>query len=631
MCGLAGGFWKQPPPGLQDRLEEAAHRLRLRGPNDRGVISYAAAGGAIALVHSRLSIIDLTAGGHQPMRTADERFTMLFNGEIYNYLELREKLEKLGATFASASDSEVLLQAWSTWGEGCVTRLDGMFAFAIHDRQTDTITCCRDGFGIKPLFYSVADGRLLFASTQSALAALRDGPPRANWQRCYDYLVHGDYDSSPESFVDGASHLPPGHLLRFDLAAGKLTQLVQWWAAPTEQREGLSFAQSTEQFRELFLRSVRRQLRSDVPIGAALSGGLDSSAVVCAMRALEPSMDIDTFTYAATGSPLNEDSWANLINKHVGARAHRVEASAADLLADLDDMLRAQEEPFGSTSIYAQYCVFRLARERGVTVTLDGQGADELLAGYSGYPGQRLLSILESEGIGAAHHFARNWAAWPGRSYRLALMELGRVTLPDSLYGFARRHMGRDFRPSWLDIPALAGMGVRFTESRAPRSSELAGRRVIEQLSHSLQRRGLPALLRHADRNSMRFSVESRVPFLNNDMAEFLLSLPENLLISANGETKSVMRAGLRGIVPDVVLDRRDKIGFATPEAQWLKTIAPQLRQRLEADLPEVPFLKDRQLLEQFNAVIEGKLAFTGQVWRWFNFVRWYRAAAIQS
>lgn len=623
MCGIVGGFWKLSDKQLEARLESALAALHHRGPNDRGYDLRHTAHGAVVLGHTRLSVIDLTAGGHQPMISADERYAMIFNGEIYNYRELREELRALGHVFRTASDTEVLQAAWTQWQADCLPRLDGMFAFVVHDRHLQRLTCVRDAFGIKPLFYEQQGGHLIFASEHPALLALRGSRNQLDWQRSYDYLVHGDYDSADRSFVEGVRHLMPGHLLEVDLATFGTATPRCWWRPDTRERARLSFADAAQAVREQFLQNVRLHLRSDVALGAALSGGIDSSAVVCAMRHVEPDAPIHTFSYIAEGGDLSEEHWADSINRHVGARPHKVSADGADLIRDLDQMIRAQGEPFASTSIYAQYRVFQLARENDVTVTLDGQGADELLAGYSGYPGYRLLSLLGNGGALAAHDFAMRWSRWPGRSYRLAGMELGRIVLPDDLYRSARKMLGRDFAPPWLDTNKLADAGVTLTEARPPLSADSRGRRVMEQLGKSLQLRGLPALLRHADRNAMQFSVESRVPFLTVPMANLLLSLPEEYLISREGETKSVFRAAMRGIVPDAVLDRKDKIGFATPERDWLMSHASQFRTWLQ-DADAVPFMRRDALLASFDAVMAGKMRFSWQVWRWVNFVRWH-------
>jgi len=629
MCGIVGGFWADGT-AVASRLSTALDQLRFRGPNDRGVEIAHLPSGTLAFGHARLSVIDLSSGGHQPMLSADGAYAIVYNGEIYNYKELRGELEGHGQAFRTLSDTEVLLAAWAQWGVDCLHRLDGMFAFVIHDRRRGRLFCARDAFGIKPLFFAAEEGNFLFASTQRALAALRSQAPRADWQRCYDYLVHSDYDSDERTFVRGVKQLQPGHWIEVDLEDGSAGQSQIWWRASFAHGPAVSFSTAVEQVRETFLAKIRLQLRSDVALGTALSGGVDSSAVVCAMRHVDPACEINTFSYIAAGSSLSEEHWADVVNQHVGARPHKVSADENDLLADLDDMIEVQEEPFASTSIYAQYRVFKLARENGVTVTLDGQGADELLAGYSGYPGFRLLSLMETDGLTATHRFAQQWSKWPGRSYRLAMMEYARVRLPDHLYAWARKMSGRDFQPNWLNIRLLRDEGVHFGEMRPMRDSVGRGRRVVEQLSKSLQQRGLPALLRHADRNSMRFSVESRVPFLTNDMADLLLALPENYLISDAGETKRVFRAAMRGIVPDLILDRRDKIGFATPERDWLLALGPQLRKMLEA-IDSIPFVRREQLLAAFDAVIAGKAAFSWQVWRWINFARWFEKMGIQA
>lgn len=627
MCGIAGGSWIEPPGRLRQAILDSLGRMAHRGPDDQGFEVHEGRGSTTALTQTRLSIIDLTSGGHQPMVTADGRLAMVFNGEIYNYLELREELRSLGHGFVTQSDSEVLLTAWKQWGVGALGRLVGMFAIALHDRELGTLTLVRDAFGIKPLFHAHDRGRLTFASELPALTSLSGDRPAPDAQRAYDYLVHGEYDNTDTTFVQGVRHVLPGHFVVYDTDRGTMGEQVQWWRAPIRRTSTLSFGDAAEAVREAFLESVKLHLRSDVPLGAALSGGIDSSAVVCAMRHIAPDAPIHTFSYIAAGTPLSEESWVDMVNAHTGAVGHKVVASAADLADDIDEMISCQGEPFGSTSIYAQYRVYRLAAENGITVTLDGQGADELLAGYFGYPGQRLRSLIEGpEGLLGAHRFAAAWARWPGRSYRQAWMYYARENLPDAAYAAARNLQGRPTIPEWIDAGALNDLGVDLRAPRMTTASAGRGRRVVERLGHSLQVHGLPHLLRHGDRNAMRFSLESRVPFLTVGLAELLLSLPEDYLISPTGETKSVFRAAMRGIVPDAILDRRDKIGFATPEREWLSTLAPRARQWLQA-ASDVPFLRQRQLVEAFDAMMAGKTRFSWQAWRWINYVRWHARA----
>ncbi|MGB6082523.1 MAG: asparagine synthase (glutamine-hydrolyzing) [Xanthobacteraceae bacterium] len=624
MCGIAGGYWTVPPADINDRLSSALLAMRHRGPNDQGAEIFSVARSTLALGQTRLSIIDLSLSGHQPMWSPDRRYLIVFNGEIYNYRELRTELAAEGVCFLSDSDTEVLLHAWIRWGAACLPRLVGMFAFVVADLEAGSLVCVRDAFGIKPFYYSSSAESFLFASEQPALLSLRKSPVRADLQRAYDYLVHGDYDSNSRTFIGDVNHLQPGHLLEADLKTGRLAKLRCWWRPDIAERTDLSFAQATDAVREMFLDNVRFHLRSDVPLGAALSGGIDSSAVVCAMRQVEPQAPIHTFSYIASGTPLSEESWVDLVNAHVGAIGHKVTATATDLARDLDEMIQAQGEPFGSTSIYAQYRVFQLARENNMTVMLEGQGADELLAGYWGYPGYRMRSLMEHGSFAAMHRFACEWGAWPGRSYRRALMYFGAQMLPQAAYKSARCLLGRSAKPNWLKADLFADAGVRLEESRWLGSSAGKGRRLSERLTYEAQERVLPSLLRHGDRNAMHFSIEGRVPFLTNGLAGLLLSLPENYLISDKGETKSVFRCAMRGIVPDAILDRKDKIGFATPERDWFVSIAPTMRSWL-SNAQEVPFLNQDALLAAFDGTIAGRTSFSWQVWRWVNYVRWYQ------
>ncbi len=622
MCGITGGWWNHHEIAARS-LPQALHALRHRGPDDNGCSFYPIGKATIGLAQSRLSIIDLSAAGHQPMHSQDGRWAIVFNGEIYNYRELRLELESCGHRFVSDSDTEVLLAAWVQWGNSCLERLKGMFAFVILDRSAHTLTCVRDAFGIKPFFYSSGTEGFRFASEIPALLTLLSAQPQLNWQRAYDYLVHGDYDSGPQSFFDGIHHLLPGHWLTVDLETGQTNPPHCWWTPQIQERPSWKFADAVEQVREQFLQNIRLHLRSDVPLGVALSGGIDSSSVACAMRYVEPDLPIHTFSFIAQGSDVNEEHWVDRINAHIGAVPHKVSATGAELARDLDDMIRAQGEPFGSTSIYAQYRVFQLAKEQRITVTLDGQGADEMLAGYNGYPGPRLHSLLETGHLIQAWQFLREWAKWPGRSRMLGTKWLVSEITGGRLYALLRRLYGKKAIPDWIDARPLQNANVQLKAPRERPDDELRGRRVMAELALALKRRGLPSLLRHGDRNSMRFSIESRVPFLTLEMADLLLSMPEEFLISPDGETKHVFRAAMRGIVPDDVLDRRDKIGFATPEQDWLFGMAPLVREWLRPDL-NLPFLDQAKMLQEFDSVVGGKKPFSWQVWRWINFCRWY-------
>jgi asparagine synthase (glutamine-hydrolysing) len=624
MCGILGSFTTAPVAHNAEALHfSGLSAMNHRGPDDQGLDKFELPAGRVYLGHTRLSIIDLSSAGHQPMVSDDDRFSLVFNGEIYNYQELKVELQQAGYLFNSDSDTEVLLAAWRCWGEECLTRLTGMFAFVVLDKQLQTLTFVRDAFGIKPLFMASESGGVSFASELPALLKIKGGAVRLNNQRAYDYLVHGDYDTQNSCFIEEVEQLAPGHCAVYDLSTATFQLPKRWWNPSVVQSSFLTFSQAAENLRELFLQSVRYHLRSDVPLGTALSGGVDSSAVVCAIRHVEPDAPIHTFSFIAEGSPVSEEKWVDLVNAHVGATSHKVNVEPFELARDLDDMIIAQGEPFGSTSIYAQYRVFQLAKANGVTVTLDGQGADELLAGYRGYPGKRVRSLLEMGDFSGAVEFLREWSKWPDRPLSVGIKAAVAEFTNGPVYQALRTLNGGQALPSWLNAKALEDAGVKVGYPRILAEHSPRGRRLMAELANASSRYGLPGLLRHADRNSMRFSVESRVPFLTTDMAQFLFSLPESYLVSPQGETKSVFKAAMRGIVPDAILDRRDKIGFATPEQEWLIQLAPQARKWLQESDP-IPWLNKQAMLDEFDAIIAGRVPFSWQAWRFINFTRWY-------
>ena len=627
MCGIAGGYWTTGSAAASEQMRLGLRALRHRGPDHQGYEEFGMPAGSVLLGHARLSVIDLSAAAHQPMHSGDGRLSIVFNGEIYNYLELRAELEQCGMRFSTRSDTEVLLAAWASWGVSALKRFIGMFAFVLVDRERQLLVAARDGFGIKPLYYAQDQDGFRFASELPALRALRTGGNPLNWQRAYDYLAHGEYDFGDDTFVEGVRSLTPGHLLTLELRPGAVPQLQEWWSPRTAYSVHLPFEDAALELRRLILDNVRMHLRSDVPLGAALSGGLDSSAIVCAMRHLEPDADIHTFSFIATGASVSEEHWVDRVNKHVGARPHKVAVDLDELAADLDDMIAAQGEPFGSTSIYAQYRVFKLARESGMTVTLDGQGADELLGGYNAYPGQRVRSLVEQRHPFAAWQFLRAWSRWPGRSLGQGLKRVAGSYSEGRMHQFLRRIDGMENAPDWIRQRPLRDAGVAMELPLLRNAYDQPGRRMMGSLAASVRQRGLTALLRHGDRNSMRFSVESRVPFLTHQMADFTLGLPEEYLVSMQGESKHLLRAAMRGIVPDDVLARKDKIGFATPEQQWMLGMADTVRGWLAEDIG-LPFLDQQRVVAAFDQVVTGRRAYTWQVWRWVNFIRWYRAFA---
>lgn len=618
MCGIFGQ-WLPGPDATAVPPEGALADLRHRGPDDSGVATIRHSKGLLTLTHTRLAIIDLSSSGHQPMQTADGRFTLIYNGEVYNYREIGARLRAEGVPIRGQSDTEVLLAAWAHWGQGIIPQLKGMFAFAVFDAADGVLTLARDAFGIKPLFIArTQDAGIVFGSEiWPVLDALRH--VTLDRTTAYHYLVWGDYDRGQRTFFNEIQHLPPGHVLTLPVESINDAKPIRWWTPEDAHRVGWKRNDVVEAVRSQFLDNVRLHLRSDVPVGAALSGGVDSASVVCAMRFLEPDLDIESFTFTSPGSPVDEERWADFVNRHVDARPHKVLVRPGDLARDINKMVRAQGEPFGSTSIYAQFRVMEAARDSGVTVVLEGQGADEMFGGYHGYPGARIQSLLDAGQYRQALRFLNAWRAWPGRSVPRALADLAVRSVPAHVAAMMVPLAPRR-RPDWLRMDMLpAGLAHEQMEDRvAPTEREMRLRGVLQ---HSMSRRGLPALLRHSDRNGMHWSVESRVPFLTTDLAELCLSLPEDLLVSAAGETKSVLRAAMRGIVPDNVLDRRDKIGLATPEQSWLGEVGHELLAWVDA-AEYADFLDVERCREHVSETLRGR-SRGEQTWRLLNYCRW--------
>lgn len=654
MCGIVGGV-EINPSLLKERVSLANQMLVHRGPDGQGLKYFNYNELGIAFAHSRLSIIDLSELGYQPMSSSDGDYWIIFNGEIYNYKELRLELTQLGYLFNSETDTEVLLNSWIEWGNACLNRLIGMFAFVLYDRQQERIYCARDAFGIKPFYYYSTSEKFYFCSEIPALFSLINEKISLDKGSLFNYLVRGGYDAGQYTFTKEVKAVRPGTYLTIDLNHGlEVTESI-WWNPKIIENEEITFEEATLKLRELFLKSVGLHLRSDVPLGATLSGGIDSSAIVCAIRYLDQDIPIHTFSYIAKNTSFDEENWVDIVNKHVNAIPHKLELKFEDLRDDLDNVIQAQGEPFGSTSIYAQYRIFKLAKENGITVILEGQGADELLGGYNGYPEHSSWSYLDRLDILGLKRFIISWANRHQMSSIIIIRFIIRRVFLNTieflvtkinkirtmisinsqgknprirlrrLTDFLKRKFFRSKYPGWV-IDETDALNMALDQLKSEEVEENPkGRRLVQELKRSLQghyQAGLNSLLRHGDRNAMRWSIEGRVPFLTIELAEFILSLPENFLVSKDGLTKNVFREAMRGIVPDKILDRQDKVGFATPEQDWIsmlnkKTFLQELRQ--------LDFIQHDKLTIEIREIINHEKPFNWLVWRVINFSKWYQ------
>ncbi|HEY5100423.1 MAG TPA: asparagine synthase (glutamine-hydrolyzing) [Gaiellaceae bacterium] len=540
MCGLCGIVELDRPPDREtvDRwLGELAHR----GPDGRGIFY----DDGVCLGHLRLAILDLSDAGLQPMQ--DRELQLLHNGEIYNYLELRDELGTKGHSFSTGTDSEVILAAYREWGEQCVQRFNGMWAFVIWDATRRTLFCSRDRFGVKPFYYRVDGDRFSFASEPWPLR--RGG---ANLRAVRDYLEQGYLDEGDETFFADVVRLPPAHSLTFGPDGVKVRR---YWSLEPRTPPGDPVAA----VRQALLDAVRLQLRSDVPVGTCLSGGIDSSSIAVAV-ALHGHDHQKTVTAYFADAGFDERPFARAVVQRTQADAQWVTFTADDLVADLPAIVQAQGEPFGSTSICAGWYVMREAKQAGLTVMLDGQGGDEVFGGYRASFGYRLSDLLRAGRIGEATHELRAFTEIHGP--RWAAVALATPHVPERLRLAARgrlRGASTLVAPELGDVAAgIAGNGSEFPD------------RLRRQLHVLLTRRGLPELLRYEDRNSMAHSLEARVPLLDHCLVELAFSLDGSELIR-RGETKSILRRALADELPATVARRRDKLGFVTPEARFMR------------------------------------------------------------
>jgi asparagine synthase (glutamine-hydrolysing) len=620
MCGILGHY---NIINQNFNFNNALSKLNHRGPDDFGIEVIPVLNSKLYFGHKRLSIIDLTKAGHQPMYSSSGRFLIVFNGEIYNYKELRAEVEnKYNIKFKTNTDTEVLLECWEIWGKATISKLNGMFAFVIFDREKMQLSMYRDAFGIKPLYYHLDNHSFTFSSEISPILLLQNKQNRSNHNVVYEYIVNGKYESNEETFFENIFKLMPGCFINFDIYNFKIIEKGKWINFIIQEDKSLTFKDATEKVRELFLKNIKLQLRSDVPIGAALSGGIDSSAVVCAIRYLEPKMPINTFTFISLGDK-NEEVWADKINNYTNAISNKISVNPSELFNDLDDLITIQGEPFMSSSIYAQYRVFKLAKEKEIIVTLDGQGADELLAGYNGYAEYRIKTLIESGKFNDAIYFIKYWANSPNRSYNDIMKRLISLYLPSNLKQFAVNLSIRKLSSNCINNHLLRKSNVNFISEPIFKYRNLS-----YKLRNELTNGGLQSLLRHGDRNSMRWSIESRVPFLENDFAQLLLSLPENYLVSNEGLSKNIFRRSMEGIVPKEVLYRRDKIGFETPELRWLLNSKKQIH-KITDDLKDFQIFNSKFCSNLINETLNGNYKYDNVIWRIINYVKWSKINSI--
>lgn len=627
MCGITGIYNLNSKSQNQNSkliIEKMTDTLVHRGPDDEGYFIDK----NIALGHRRLSIIDLTKAGHQPMKFGD--FIIVYNGEIYNYLEIREELIAKGYQFKTRTDTEVILAAYQEWGEKCLSRFNGMWAFAIYDVKKNELFCSRDRLGVKPFYYYQDHNQFIFASEIKALLAHPQIQAESNNQIIYDYLTYGFTDHSQETFFKNICQLSPAHYIKIN--KNNIIDKKYWDIE--EKPVNLAEGQLVKKFQELFRDAVNLRLRSDVAVGSCLSGGLDSSSIVAQVNALlreqgfissigKKQKTFSSIYSSQLDQMANEKKYIDLIIQQTEVSANFIEPNPKKLIKDLEHLIYLQDEPFGSTSIYAQYNVFRLAHQKKTTVILDGQGADETLAGYLPDFGIYLAEMARQK---------RFWQIiknlWQFRklhpNYPLSnIFKAFGFIISQIFFGFCLKPIFFLSQQKNINLLKHEFAHQNFHVFKMPNKFK----NWFKNFNWwQVSKMSLPSLLHWEDRNSMGFSVESRVPFLDYRLVEFIFSLPDDLIIR-DGKTKYILREALHRLLPEAIYNRHDKIGFATPEARWLtKNLKPEIDQILASpSFQSRPYWIASKVQKYWQNILTGKEKFNFTIWRFINLELWLR------
>jgi asparagine synthase (glutamine-hydrolysing) len=583
MCGIAGVYNNNDDSLIKRMTGLMGHR----GPDDEGFFE----DDKIALGHRRLSIIDLSARGHQPMER--DNLVIVYNGEIYNYIELRKELERKGYVFSSGTDTEVILFAFKEWGKDCLSKFNGMWAFAIWDKEKKELFCSRDRYGIKPFYYYFNGSVFAFSSELRPLLLFRKEP---NEKAIFEYLTAELADYSSQTFFEGIKQLEPASYLFLKdnaIKKGKYYEIRPNFSLGVfSEKKAKEYA---EEFLELLEDSVRLRLRSDVETGSCLSGGLDSSTIVSLINKLKKETGQKTFSFYSNDPAIDERKYIKEILKDKNIDSYYVYCSGKDFWPEIQKVVQDQEEPFKSTSVYAQWKVMELANKNNVKVLLDGQGADELF----GYPEQAASFFNQS--FLKARALPRINGSWL------------RFFLPSSFIYYLRKKRIEEL--NFLK-PALEKK-YKYSE-RMSRSSRV---NFQQALLEGMTDCGLKRLLRYEDKDSMAFSIESRIPFLDFRVVDFIFSLPAVYKFH-NGFTKYLLRRACKGIIPEDVRLRKNKLGFAVPEEKWLSenraNILDIFKGRDFCSSVYVDKSKIIRKLEDKNSAISG-------LWRFINLELWLR------
>jgi asparagine synthase (glutamine-hydrolysing) len=612
MCGICGIINFDGTPADEKDLRRMMAVMKHRGPDDEGIFLQ----DNLGLGFVRLSIIDLSSAGHQPMISANGRYVLIFNGEIFNYVELREELIQKGYFFQTKTDTEVLINSYIEWGEDCLHHFNGMWAFVIFDREKKKLFGARDRYGIKPFYYYDDDNRFVFASEITPLLSISGIKAKPNNLAIFDYLIFSRTDHNEETFFENILRLVHGWKFSIDVAANPRhdnpeLKLEIWYDLRKNLKEPYT---DNIDFQQSLSSAIGLRLRSDVPVGVCFSGGLDSSSIVSILLKVYDFQDLNTFSTTFEEGQYGDET--EYINEYRSLLKYMyfTTPSAESLAQDLTGFIRAHGEPIPSTSPYAQFKVMELAKEH-VVVTIDGQGADELLAGYHYFYAfyfkelllkWKLFKLLR-EMIGC---FKLHRSLYPFKTFAFLL-------LPNNLMtGFRlleKGYLNEDFYKTYRKY---SNVSENIYGSKGLKDS------LIDHFNYKLEH-----LLKWEDRNSMWFSLEARIPFLDHRFVERTLSMSSEAKIK-NGWTKYILRESMKGMLPEKIRMRKGKLGFGTPEDEWFRT---DCFKQFVLELLDSKSFKDRGIIDVDKAKaiymnhLNKKSNHSKEIWKWIHLELWFR------
>lgn len=601
MCGISGIINKNSQAVAPDAIRAITDLVAHRGPDGDGFYF----GDCFAFGHRRLAILDVSSAGSQPMAYL-QRYVITYNGEVYNFVELKTELVRCGYQFDSDCDTEVILAAYDKWGEHCVEHFNGMWSFAIYDVKRHLIFCSRDRFGVKPFYYSDHAERFVFGSEIKQVLHAVGGAAVANLAMVRDFLIEGLHDHTSATFFKGVHALKAGHNLVYRLS-DHVSVETRWYSLsmrPELPQMGAHAA--TSRFLQELKQSVRDRLRSDVKVGTCLSGGLDSSSIASLSSTLYHASSGQRFQAVharASERGIDESGFARDLADSCGIDLSIVEPTAADFSTAVDDVVRCQEEPFAAPSIVMQFFVFKKARAIGCKVMLDGQGGDEVMLGYERYFAAHLKSMARLAAL------RELWTIRRHASLRLRdlLARLAYFSFAPVRIAALRRRYAFVKDRYLAEFPNIRALAAATADVRAMQKLE------IEAFQ-------LPHLLRYEDRNSMHHSVEARLPFLDYRLVETCYGIDSGLKIR-QGWTKHILRVAMHGLAPATILWRTNKLGFEAPVTTWIEALRPAMETAIRGSR-----ILERMCKREINLARTDRAT----LWKLYSIARWETVYAVQ-